>query len=151
VTNGNWKGAISEYREAIRLDPKQAAGHTGLAVALHHNGDVTGAIREMQEAINLEPGEGSSHSLLADWLEQRGDNRGAVLELREALRLGRPNYVTDAASWEAGMHSRIAEALEKQGSTIEAAKEYGIACDQESDMKIRNWYCAAHKRLSGDH
>jgi tetratricopeptide (TPR) repeat protein len=47
-------GAIAEYREAIRLDPKYSTAHNNLGNALLAKGDLDGAIAAYREAVNLE-------------------------------------------------------------------------------------------------
>jgi tetratricopeptide (TPR) repeat protein len=48
-------GAIREFKEAIRLDPKDGHAHTNLGTALHDKKDVDGAIGEFKEAVRLDP------------------------------------------------------------------------------------------------
>ena len=45
--------AEASYREAIRLDPKQAGFHWNYSHLLYEQGDLTGAIREMRECVQL--------------------------------------------------------------------------------------------------
>jgi tetratricopeptide (TPR) repeat protein len=84
-------GAIAEYREAIRLDPKYAHPRNGLGWALYGKGDMDGAIREYQEAIRLDPEFAMPHYNLGFALSNKGDLDGAIAEYREAIRLD-PKY-----------------------------------------------------------
>jgi serine/threonine protein kinase/Flp pilus assembly protein TadD len=48
-------GAIAEYREATRLNPKNSSAHFGIGRVLHERGDRTGAIAGFREALRLKP------------------------------------------------------------------------------------------------
>ena len=51
----DWDGAISEFREAVRLKPDSATAHYGLGIALESKGDRAGALEEYNAACKLEP------------------------------------------------------------------------------------------------
>ncbi len=51
---GDLNGAITEFREAIRLKPDYAEAHYNLGVAFAHKGDLDGAIAELREAIRFD-------------------------------------------------------------------------------------------------
>jgi eukaryotic-like serine/threonine-protein kinase len=83
--------AISNYREAIRLEPDLAAAHGNLGIALLHKGDPDGAIASACEAIRLKPDFAEAHCSLGCSLRANGDMDGAIREFREAIRL-KPDY-----------------------------------------------------------
>jgi TonB family protein len=56
-------GAITEYREAVRLDPENAETHYNLARTLDKNGEHDAAIAEYREALRLKPEFAKSHSM----------------------------------------------------------------------------------------
>jgi Flp pilus assembly protein TadD len=62
---GDAEAAISYFREAIRLDPRNALSHNHLGVALQNRGDSEGAIRCYREAIRLEPRLTAAHANLS--------------------------------------------------------------------------------------
>jgi formylglycine-generating enzyme required for sulfatase activity/Flp pilus assembly protein TadD len=78
--------AIEEFRAAVRLDPKYAPPHVGLAIALARNGDQEGALAEYRAAIAAEPDSGMARSDLASVLEHQGDISGAAEQYREMLK-----------------------------------------------------------------
>jgi tetratricopeptide (TPR) repeat protein len=84
---GNLDGAIVEFREAIRLDPKYGWAHNNLGAALIDKGDPDGAIVEFREAIRLDPKVALPHSNLGGALNDKRDLDGAIAEFREAMRL----------------------------------------------------------------
>jgi Flp pilus assembly protein TadD len=52
---GDLEGAISQFRNAIRLSPSYAPAHYQLAVALSRKGDKAEAAEEFQKAAELDP------------------------------------------------------------------------------------------------
>jgi len=87
---GDWDGAITEYREAIRLKSDYAEAHEALGAALGIRGDEDGDIREEREAIRLKPDYAEAHTELGIALGYKGDWDGQIREQREAIRLN-PN------------------------------------------------------------
>jgi len=80
--------AMSELREALRLDPKSADAHHALGFVLLLEGEAKQAIAEYREALHLKPDyPGAIHNQLATALAANGDLDGAIAEMREALRL----------------------------------------------------------------
>ena len=57
LESGNHEGAIQDYTQAIKLNPKDAAGYInrGLAKAKKPSRDYIGAIEDYKKAINLNP------------------------------------------------------------------------------------------------
>ena len=80
-------GAIAEYRQALRLKPRDAKAHYELGLALKAKGDLDGAISEYREAIRLEPTLAEAHVNIGSALQVKGDLDGAIAEYREAIRL----------------------------------------------------------------
>ncbi len=58
---GDFDGAITSYREAIRLKPDLAYAHSNLGGALDAKGDHDGAIAACREAIRLKPDYAEAH------------------------------------------------------------------------------------------
>ena len=111
--------ATAALREAIRQMPDQADSHLILATVLVKQNDQAGAAQErkiaadlMRAHMNLQRAEvatNSGKSLLAN-----GKLDAAIVEFRNALRFD--DTYADA-------HRMLAEALDKQGKTDEAAAE----------------------------
>ena len=111
--------AASELHKAIEQMPDQADSHLILASVLVKQNDAAGAAAERKVAANLmrnhmnlqraEVATNSGKSLLAG-----GKVDDAMVEFRNALSFD-PDY--------AEAHSEMAQALEKQGRTAEAAAE----------------------------
>jgi Flp pilus assembly protein TadD len=52
---GDLDGAISQFRNAVRLSPSYAPAHYQLAVALSRKGDKKEAAGEFEKAAELDP------------------------------------------------------------------------------------------------
>ncbi len=84
---GDWDGAMTQYRAAIRVDPNDAEAHEVLGIALGNKGDWDGEIAEEREAVRLKPDDAEAHDALGYALWRKGDSDGAIAEAREAVRL----------------------------------------------------------------
>lgn len=123
--------AVTALHEAIRQMPDQADAHLILASVLVKQNDVTGAASErkvaadlMREHMNLQRAEVATNS--GKSLLESGKLDDAVVQFRDALTFD-PKY--------AEAHARLAEALEKQGKTAEAAAERAQAEALEKHAK----------------
>lgn len=100
-------GAVAAFREAIRLDPKDAKAHLhlGNAIAARCAAE-DGAIACFREAIRLDPKNARAHVALGRSLLAKGDVITARETFREAIRLD----PTDAKA-----HRHLGEALLHMG------------------------------------
>jgi serine/threonine-protein kinase len=87
LARGQRDDAITELREAIRLDKQNATAHYSLGVALGNNGQPDEAIAEYHEAIRLKKDYAAAHQGLGVELGAKGRVDEAIAELREAIRL----------------------------------------------------------------
>ncbi len=115
--------ATTALREAIKQMPGQADSHLILATVLVKQKDTTGAAQErkvaadlMRQHMDLQRAEVATNS--GKSLLQSGKLDDAIVQFREALTFD-PKFVE--------AHSKLAEALEKQGKTAEAAAERALA------------------------
>ena len=77
--------AITEYREAIRLDPNSAVAHAGLGSALVSQGELEEALAEFREASRLEPTNAILWNEQARVYEQMGRDEDALHSLETGL------------------------------------------------------------------
>jgi tetratricopeptide (TPR) repeat protein len=87
---GDLDGAIREYRESIKLDPRFAKPHNNLGNALRSQGDHDGALREYEVALRLDPSYKIAHYNLAIELNQRGLEKQAAAHYKAAC----PDYAS---------------------------------------------------------
>jgi tetratricopeptide (TPR) repeat protein len=111
--------AIAALEEAIRRSPQQPDPHLTLAAVLAKQNQPAEAVEERKKAaslmranMNLQRAEVASHS--GDALLKSGKVDDAIVEFRNAVSYD-PGY--------APAHLALADALQMQGNTIEAASE----------------------------
>jgi tetratricopeptide (TPR) repeat protein len=107
--------AITEYQQAIQLDPKVALPHYGLGLALQIKGDLDGAITEYLTVIELDPKDARPHINLGYALWNKGDLDGAITEYQKAILLDPKD---------APLHNNLGVALSDKGDLEGAIAEY---------------------------
>ncbi len=93
LDQGNRDGAITCFKEAIRLDSNFAIAHFNLGNALIKKGDPVRALAAYREAIRLNPAYANAHNNLGAAMFMKGDSDGAVAAYREAIRID-PNLAS---------------------------------------------------------
>jgi Flp pilus assembly protein TadD len=118
------KTAIAHYREAIEGQPRNAAYHFKLAIALNQSGDTTGARQELEKAIELNPGQAGPQNALGYLLTQAGDAEGAVKHFQAAVQAapGWPEAWINLAA-ELAATRRFSEARQAVGKALELDPE----------------------------
>src|SRR5437762_884571 len=125
--------AVSEFREALRINPQYAQAHYYLGAALFElDNGVDEALVELREAIRLNPENAEAHNTLGLALLEQGSVDEAMREYREVLRID-PQY--------AEAHYNLGNALDDQGRPEAAAAEYREA------MRINPGLAQAHYNL----
>jgi Flp pilus assembly protein TadD len=79
--------AIGAYREAVRLDPRNALAHYGLGVAYSRTGQDEQAMAAYREAIRLQPDHADTHYGLGVVAERQGHDAEAIAAYRAVIRL----------------------------------------------------------------
>src|SRR5436309_11228197 len=125
--------AVSEFREALRINPQYAQAHYYLGAALFElDNGVDEALVELREAIRLNPENAEAHNTLGLALLEQGSVDEATHEYREVLRID-PQY--------AEAHYNLGNALDDQGRPEAAAAEYREA------LRINPGLAQAHYNL----
>ncbi len=112
VTRGQYREAVSDFKQALRIDPESATARGGLGAGLLAEGHLDDAIRELRETLRIDPAHLNARLNLARALGAKGDLTGAAAELETALK-GKP----DSADAQVGLglvyftQRRYAEAL----------------------------------------
>jgi serine/threonine protein kinase/Tfp pilus assembly protein PilF len=132
--------AITEIREAIRLEPDNAQAHQSLARALWMGkGDFVAAVPAFERAIELNPQAGYSYlqlSLLLAWL---GEFDRAAEISRQAVDLQEQYISGDIGLQIVGAHSRLGYVYYLRRQYDQALKEYEreLAFINSSDHALR--------------
>ncbi|MCK4651579.1 MAG: tetratricopeptide repeat protein [Methanosarcinales archaeon] len=129
---GDYNKAIEYCREAIRINPDNAAAHYNLGVLLDNSERYDEAEKEYREAIRIDPDYVAAHSNLGVLLNNSERYDEAEKEYREAIRID-PDYVA--------AHSNLGVLLDNSERYDEAEKEYREAIRTDPD------YATAHYNL----
>jgi tetratricopeptide (TPR) repeat protein len=90
-TKGDNDGAIADYTEAIRLNPKDAVAYDNRGTAWRDKGDLDRALADYNQAIQLNPNNAIAHNNRGNVRHERGDDKTAAADYTEAIRLD-PEY-----------------------------------------------------------
>ena len=107
--------AITQYKQALRLNPEYAEAHRILGNHLLEAGEVSEAITHYEETVRLDPDRAEAHNNLGVALVRLGKLPEAVEHFRQALRIN-PNL--------ADCHSNLAVALMRLGKESEALNHF---------------------------
>jgi lipoprotein NlpI len=91
---GDLDRAIADFGEAIRLDPKLAAGYAGRCGTYTTKGDYDLAIADCNEAIRLDPKLATAYSNRGYAYSAKDDLDRAIIDDSEAIRLDPKNLTT---------------------------------------------------------
>lgn len=107
--------AISEFKEALRLEPGQPLILINLAVLYHRQGNIAESIMEFKKTLNLDQDNKEAHNYLGKIYMQSGQIDEAIQEFKEVSRIdpGDPEN-----------HNNLGVAYHQKGLTDEAIKEY---------------------------
>jgi serine/threonine-protein kinase len=125
----DYDGAIACFRRAIALEPKYAAAHGSLGVALRRKGLLDEAIACCRKAIKLDAKHANAHFTLGNALADKGQLDDAISCFQKALKLDSKN---------AQVYPSLSKALYDRGQVGAA-----IACLNkaiEIDPKSANAY-----------
>ena len=130
--HGHPDAAVSEFQQALQLEPDSAEVHYNLGNALAKEGQTDAAISQFLESIRLKPAYPDAHNNLGNLLVQKGQTEAGIRQFQEAIRLDAE--VTDA-------HYNLGNALLKTGRLDETIREF-----QEA-IRLRPDFAPAHYNL----
>jgi tetratricopeptide (TPR) repeat protein len=88
---GDWDGAMADYNEAIRLDPRYYAAYDNRGNVKRQKGDLNGAMADIDQAIRLNPKNALAYNNRGKVKEAKGDLDGAIADFSQAISLN-PKY-----------------------------------------------------------
>ncbi|WP_341525070.1 tetratricopeptide repeat protein [Nostoc sp. UHCC 0302] len=89
--NGDFKGAIADYTQAIRLNPNYLNAYFGRGVASYNLGDNKRAIADYNQALKINPNYANAFINRGVSRSALGDKQGAIADYNQALKID-PNY-----------------------------------------------------------
>jgi tetratricopeptide (TPR) repeat protein len=94
--------AIAEYKEAIKLEPKNASAHYNLSIVYQKKKDMPAAIAELQTAAKLAPDWPTPHIMLTNLLKD-SDPKAALDQC----------VIADGLTQDAKLHDECTELQKK--------------------------------------
>ncbi|HWR17681.1 MAG TPA: winged helix-turn-helix domain-containing protein [Terriglobales bacterium] len=119
----DWKASETAFRQAINLDPSNAAAHRLLGHALSQMGRASEAESEMRRARELDPLDGLNHALSAQTAFQGRDYVEATRHARQAIMLDSTlwiGYLQLAQAYEALNENQLALAALEEAAQFSA-------------------------------
>jgi protein O-mannosyl-transferase len=87
MEKGKVDDAITQFQEALRINPRAANVHNNLGTGLHQKGRVDEAIAEIQKALQINPDNALFHFNLAKMLQQTGRTAEAIAQYQMDLQI----------------------------------------------------------------
>jgi len=153
---GDSAGAIAQYREAIRIDPKFARAYRNLALAYIRQGQWEAAESAARDAVRIEPDYVQARCDLAMALSNQGKTREAAREWRQAIGMG-PAEVSrywgfERATEKQQEFARATPEIAAQlliGLSLRSGRERGAAIREiQKALDMDNHFALAHLELA---
>lgn len=118
--SGNFLAAINSAKQAVSLEPDNAAAHFNLGLLLADSGQLPSAILELRKAISLQPLQSRFYVDMSRMQELTKDREGAIDSLRQAALLD-PSNVEIAEQLKSLLAKDQASQPEQSAATIKKA------------------------------
>lgn len=144
VEQGKVADAVSEYREAVRLDPAYATAHISLGLAFAAQGNLEAAVAEYREALRISPDLAPAHNDLAIAMEDLGRPDEAITHYLEAVRI---------APEDSRSRMNLGAVLARQGRVDEAIAQFRAVLELAPYMPEAHLYLGdalAHQGHAGE-
>jgi tetratricopeptide (TPR) repeat protein len=124
---GNNAAAVESYGQALKLRPRYAAAHLGLARALESQGDTDGALEELKRARLARPVYPEAWAVEGRIQRSLADYAAALASFARALR--------ESRGFQPEAHTGAGLVYEEQGNHEEAVASFRKALAQLSDTE----------------
>jgi tetratricopeptide (TPR) repeat protein len=118
LNNGNVDKAISQFQQAVQIDPDYADAHGNLGFALNKMGKVDEAISQFQQAVQIDPDSAVDQNNLGNSLLRQGKVDEAILHLQQAVKIN-PGFAL--------AQNNLGNALHQNGLWVEATPHFAEA------------------------
>jgi len=130
---GDFKGALAEYDQAIEMDSFYIDALYNRAFILKYMGDYTNAMRDTELIIKLEPESPQQWNLKGNIQVLFGDYREAINSYKEALNLD-PNYAE--AFYNRGLAYKMSNQIYEACSDFEESIRLGFSRALQANKNI---------------
>lgn len=89
---GRYQEAVREFREALRIDPRNAEALSGLAAAFEDNNQPAQAEEAFRKAITLRPALWPGYNLLGGYYYRRGQYAEAAAQFQKVVELAPDSF-----------------------------------------------------------
>lgn len=138
----DYRGAIADYSEAIRLNPNYAEAYLSRGYTRYDLGDKQGAIADYSAAIKIDPRNFGAYSIRGDARSDLGDKKGAIADYNTARNIVRDNVALARIAIEAERIQKEGAAWKSIQANIRVSlKESGFPLYERGDLKgaIEGW------------
>jgi V8-like Glu-specific endopeptidase len=90
ASNKDYRGALADYNQAIKLDPNYADAYYGRGIVRSKLGDKQGAITDYTQAIKINPNDADAYLNRGNVRSKLGDKQGAITDYTQAIKIN-PN------------------------------------------------------------
>jgi tetratricopeptide (TPR) repeat protein len=132
---GSYDEAISQYKQAIQLDPENASVYIGLGNAFHKKGLYAEAIKSLEKAVQIKPYWADCRCNLGAAYSLAGMHDKAIEEFVQAININ-PNYA--AAHYGLGIAYTSAGKFDKAGEQVETLKELNSQFAEKLEQNIKD-------------
>jgi len=127
---GRTSEAITQYEQALRIEPAWGQAHFNLGVTLARLGRLDEAIGQYEQALRTEPNLAEAHNNLGTALRQVGRLDEAIEHYEQAIRI-QPAF--------AEAHFNLGNALAQSGKLDEAIEQYEQAVQIRPDVALTHF------------
>jgi tetratricopeptide (TPR) repeat protein len=127
LAGGRVDDAITQYQQALQINPDYADAHFNLGNALRKNGRVEDAIAQYQKTLLTSPDYAEARLNLGVALSQKGKLDDAITQYQKALQINR-NY--------AEARVNLGNALAQEGKFDDAVAQYQLALQIRPDDEV---------------
>jgi tetratricopeptide (TPR) repeat protein len=121
---GDYAEAITQYRKALELDPKNTHAYVWLGDTLAEQGKGDEAILQYQKALETDPQDSWAYASLGDALSKQGKEDEAILQYHKALELNPQDvHVYYGLGRISERHEKYDEAMAQYQKAIEIAPQ----------------------------
>ena len=138
---GNYDGALSDYDQAVTLDPKNFKTFYQRGLVRQTKGDLVGALADYNTVLSLDPQDADGYSNRGFIKQHQGDADGALADYNEALSL---NPKISAAYYNVGLIKV------QKGDLDGAIADYNQALQLDPKMAIAYYNRGNAKNTEGN-